>query len=314
MRKLIFLVAPVIVMLAGEAPAAPAVDDVVALAQKGIGEEVLIAFVQASDSAFKISTAEILRLKDAKVPEKVIVAMLRHRPAREEAARQELGIGRADEAAPGAREATKLFQLRDGRTLFVVGFFAAADEYVVKTDQGRLVTLKKGEVAAILDLDRKAGERQAAVERRESPERIVERERIVEVPRTTYVYSDSGSALYRGCLDTPYGYRPSYSYGAYLDVAYPAISYHPVYAYPRSCYTSSYSYPSRYWRGSYSSYPSAGYSGHRGYHSSSPSYRTWSAPRYYSAHQQSPSYARLGYSSAPQRHSSAVRPGGVWRR
>jgi hypothetical protein len=54
-------------------------DDVARLAEKGVSEQVILAFVDASTAAFELSVNDILRLKDAKVSEKVIVAMLRHK-------------------------------------------------------------------------------------------------------------------------------------------------------------------------------------------------------------------------------------------
>ena len=59
------------------APAAETADDVALLAQKGLGEEVLLAFVDRAEGTFTLSADQIIKLKQATVPEKVIAAMLR---------------------------------------------------------------------------------------------------------------------------------------------------------------------------------------------------------------------------------------------
>jgi len=59
------------------APAAETADDVALLAQKGLGEEVLLAFVERAEGTFTLSADQIIKLKQAGVPEKVIAAMLR---------------------------------------------------------------------------------------------------------------------------------------------------------------------------------------------------------------------------------------------
>ncbi|HEY3320035.1 MAG TPA: hypothetical protein VGP72_06195 [Planctomycetota bacterium] len=65
----------------GIAFAADSVDEIVAMAQKNVGEDVMLAVVEKSQANYTLSAAEIIKLKDAKVPDKVITAMLRHRPA-----------------------------------------------------------------------------------------------------------------------------------------------------------------------------------------------------------------------------------------
>ncbi len=57
------------------------VDDMIAMVQKGVGEEVMLASVEQSKSTYNLSAAQIIKLKEGKVPDKVIAAMLRHRPA-----------------------------------------------------------------------------------------------------------------------------------------------------------------------------------------------------------------------------------------
>ena len=53
------------------------VDDVINMAKQNVGEEVLLAAVERSQSAYDLNTDQILKLKEAGVPEKVIAAMLR---------------------------------------------------------------------------------------------------------------------------------------------------------------------------------------------------------------------------------------------
>lgn len=72
----------VLVLSAATMARADGVDDVIALAQKGVGEDVMIASIEQSRSGYSLSAAEIIKLKDAKVPDKVITAMLRHKAAR----------------------------------------------------------------------------------------------------------------------------------------------------------------------------------------------------------------------------------------
>jgi hypothetical protein len=79
MRKLVVLLALLVLALPGSAFAQTA-DDVILLAQKGVGEDVLMAFVEASNSPIELSVADIVKLKEAKVADKVVVAMLRRHP------------------------------------------------------------------------------------------------------------------------------------------------------------------------------------------------------------------------------------------
>jgi len=71
----------VLVLSAAGMARADGVDDIIALSQKGVGEDVMIASIEQSRSGYSLSAAEIIKLKDAKVPDKVITAMLRHKPA-----------------------------------------------------------------------------------------------------------------------------------------------------------------------------------------------------------------------------------------
>jgi len=56
-------------------------EDIVQLSQKGLGEDVLVAAIERSDKGFKLNADDIIRLKQANVPEKVIAIMLRKKPA-----------------------------------------------------------------------------------------------------------------------------------------------------------------------------------------------------------------------------------------
>ncbi|HYF49761.1 MAG TPA: hypothetical protein VEJ63_10170 [Planctomycetota bacterium] len=54
-------------------------DEIIGLAQKNVGEDVLLATVEASKASFNLSAADILKLKEAKVSDKVITAMIKHK-------------------------------------------------------------------------------------------------------------------------------------------------------------------------------------------------------------------------------------------
>ncbi|MEI6232348.1 MAG: hypothetical protein WCT04_04815 [Planctomycetota bacterium] len=55
---------------------ADVVDDCIRLAQGGVGEEVIVAWVERQGSA-DLSAADVLRMKDGKVPDRAIAALLR---------------------------------------------------------------------------------------------------------------------------------------------------------------------------------------------------------------------------------------------
>lgn len=76
-----FLFAAMLALGAFGLPAVESVvDDVALLAQKGLGEEVLLAYVDRAGS-FTVAADQIVRLKEAGVPEKVIAAMIRKQQA-----------------------------------------------------------------------------------------------------------------------------------------------------------------------------------------------------------------------------------------
>jgi len=79
MRRLLgsFLGVALLAVGCVRATAAETADDVALLAQKGLGEEVLLAFVERAEGSFTLSADQIIKLKQVGVPEKVIAAMLR---------------------------------------------------------------------------------------------------------------------------------------------------------------------------------------------------------------------------------------------
>lgn len=74
-------------MLAAAAPRAGAVTirDLVELTRAGLGDEVLIALIEADGTIFSLDAREILRLNEAGVSERVVLAMLRSGRDRREA-------------------------------------------------------------------------------------------------------------------------------------------------------------------------------------------------------------------------------------
>lgn len=186
MRRILTFLAPFAVVLAGSALAQTA-DDVVTLAQKGASEEVMVAFVEVSGSPKALAVAEVLKLMEAKVPDKIIVALLKHQSpgaqSREEvlAAAAKSGV----EAGEGSGGTVKVFTLKDGRVLIALNTIADEDEYVIKTEKGRLVKFKKSDVVSIREIEQPAGESRVAAARR-SPEQLAESQQPVGVQRTTF--------------------------------------------------------------------------------------------------------------------------------
>jgi hypothetical protein len=83
---------------------ADGVDDIVALSQKGVGDDVIIASIEQSKTNYTLSAGEIIRLKDAKISDKVITAMLRHKPGAPAVAVQPAPRVAAPVPAPAAQE------------------------------------------------------------------------------------------------------------------------------------------------------------------------------------------------------------------
>ena len=61
------------------AQASPRYDELVKLIKSGTSEEVILAYINASDSSYNLSTEEIVHLKEFGAPSKVIVAALQHK-------------------------------------------------------------------------------------------------------------------------------------------------------------------------------------------------------------------------------------------
>jgi hypothetical protein len=84
----------VLVLCSAFSVQASTMDDVIALNQKNVGEDVLLAMVDKDRSRYALGASDIVRLKDARVPEKVILAMIRHRGTE---------IARVEQSAPAER-------------------------------------------------------------------------------------------------------------------------------------------------------------------------------------------------------------------
>ena len=80
MKQTLTTLAGLLLLMVAANVRAETLDDIITLAQKGVGEDVMLATVENSQSDFQLSVADIVKLKDGKVPDKVIAAMLRHHP------------------------------------------------------------------------------------------------------------------------------------------------------------------------------------------------------------------------------------------
>lgn len=65
-------------ILPAQMPVSPELQEVIDLARSGVTEEVLVAYVEASDVAYELDADEILFLNDVGVPSMAITAMIRH--------------------------------------------------------------------------------------------------------------------------------------------------------------------------------------------------------------------------------------------
>lgn len=159
MRGAIVFLAPLAVVLASCA-LAETTDDSALLTQKGASQEVLTAFTEASKGPHQVSVATVVKLLEAKVPDDVIVDLLRHQPA----AQPNSGQPAVETAKSGtqARESAsgvvKVFTLKDGRVVNALNSVNDDNGYVVKTDKGRLVSFKKSDVASVRDVDQESGD------------------------------------------------------------------------------------------------------------------------------------------------------------
>ena len=98
---------PEVKIVTAPAVLSPGVDEVVQLARARVGDEVMLAYVEASTNAFQLSADEIIYLHDVGVSAEVVAAMVRHGQAL-----RDKGVLPADavtnavasSAAPAARE------------------------------------------------------------------------------------------------------------------------------------------------------------------------------------------------------------------
>jgi hypothetical protein len=68
--------APATAVATAPAKFSPKVAEVVKLAQSGVGDEVVVAFIKNSSSPYRLGAGDVLALKDAGVPSAVVSAML----------------------------------------------------------------------------------------------------------------------------------------------------------------------------------------------------------------------------------------------
>jgi hypothetical protein len=62
-------------------PLAPSVKEVVKMAESGVGEEILVAYIEQSTDAFPLTAPEVVYLNDLGIPSSVISTMIRHQAA-----------------------------------------------------------------------------------------------------------------------------------------------------------------------------------------------------------------------------------------
>jgi len=80
--KRLLLVFPLLLVLASSRASADIVDDIIALAQKNLSADVIIAFIDHNAEALRdLKAADIGRMMDAKVPDRVVEAVLRRQYA-----------------------------------------------------------------------------------------------------------------------------------------------------------------------------------------------------------------------------------------
>ena len=106
-----------VLLVGGDARAAWAVStrDLIELSKAGLGDEVLVALIEADGTIFNLDAPKILELRAAGVSERVITAMLRNASRRVAGDRSPTGRGRGGRAAPPPAPAEQ-----DGAPYFVV--------------------------------------------------------------------------------------------------------------------------------------------------------------------------------------------------
>ncbi|MGD0092633.1 MAG: hypothetical protein ABSE73_22190 [Planctomycetota bacterium] len=161
-------------------------DDVIALTQKGASVEVITAFIGAS---LKLPVSDVIKLLEAKVPDKVIISVLLHQPRGPQDEQKDTAAARADETPAGNQGPVKQFALKDGRVLVVVNSVDSEEEYVVKTDKGKVLKLQKSDVLSITEIEPQPGDNRAVAERRPQVARAAQREPAAEPPAKMVVYN-----------------------------------------------------------------------------------------------------------------------------
>lgn len=122
-------------------------EDIIQLAQKGLGEEVLLATVERTEGGFALTADQIVKLKQAGVSEKVIAAMLRKAPAAPVAAQPTPAAPTAPVQAAAVGEGTLNLENVDdkpwayrldetARLLWISPLGAAAEERVLPAHGG----------------------------------------------------------------------------------------------------------------------------------------------------------------------------------
>jgi len=86
MKKILVLILPALLLLCFSAAAqatsaSRGVADVLRMAAAGVGDDVLLAYVQGAATTFPLTVDQIIELKNAKVGSSVIQAMISHVPA-----------------------------------------------------------------------------------------------------------------------------------------------------------------------------------------------------------------------------------------
>ena len=79
MRSKLLLVAGLLAVCLTGSLRAQTVDEIIQLNQQKVSEQILLATVEKAPNDYSLSAADIVKLKDAKVPDSVVTAMLRHR-------------------------------------------------------------------------------------------------------------------------------------------------------------------------------------------------------------------------------------------
>jgi hypothetical protein len=83
----------------GVACGAEGTEEIVKLAQSGLSEDVLVAYVEASPTAYDLSADNLVYLNDLGIPERVLTAMLSH--AKDPGAAANLALGTVSSETPG---------------------------------------------------------------------------------------------------------------------------------------------------------------------------------------------------------------------